>query len=238
VFEARIAHPVLDVRLFRQNRAYGLSNLAAMVTYSATFAVAYFLSPYLQSVKGLDPRSAGFAMVVQPVLQAALSPLAGRLSDRVEPRLLASAGMGVTSVGLGMLVLLEADTSMVYVEAALALLGVGFALFSSPNMNAIMGSVGPRQLGVANATLATMRVVGQMLSMAFALLLLSLLVGRVQIDAASAGAFLHALRTCFAVFSALCAAGIFASLARGTMHGSPPRDARARGPADERGPAA
>jgi EmrB/QacA subfamily drug resistance transporter len=216
--EHRTLHPVLNVKLFSGNRAYALSNLAAMINYSATSAVAYFLSLYLQGVRGLDARSAGLAMLVQPALMAVLSPVAGRLSDRVEPRLLASSGMALSTGGLLMLVFLTPGSPLAYVEAALVLLGIGFAFFSSPNMNAIVGSAGPRNLGVANSTLATMRVVGQLLSMAFTLLLVSLIMGPVQLGPTTVEPFQRAMHACFVVFSVLCAGGIFASLARGRVH--------------------
>jgi EmrB/QacA subfamily drug resistance transporter len=213
--ESRAADPVLDLRLFRGNPVFAWSNLAALINYSATFAVTFLLSLYLQYIRALGPQSAGLLLVVQPVLMAALSPLAGRLSDRLQPRTLASAGMLCAAAGLAVFAFLGPATPLALIAAGLAVLGIGFALFSSPNTNAIMGSVDPRSYGVASATLASMRLVGQMLSMGVALLVFTLFLGSATVIPATHGAFLSATRVAFAVFAVLCFGGVFASLARG-----------------------
>ena len=97
LWEKRVAAPVLDVRLFRANRVFAFSNAAALINYSATSAVAFLLSLYLQYVKGLPPQKAGLVLVAQPVVMALFSPLAGKASDRIEPRIVASVGMAISS---------------------------------------------------------------------------------------------------------------------------------------------
>jgi EmrB/QacA subfamily drug resistance transporter len=214
-WERRVRHPVLPVRLFCSNRGFAFSNLAALVNYSATFAVGFLLSLHLQYVVGLGAQAAGLVLVAQPLLMMLLSPVAGRLSDRVAPRIVASLGMGVTVLGLALLGVLGPTTPLSYIVACLAVLGCGFGLFSSPNTNAVMGSVERRMYGVAAASLATMRLSGQMLSMAIAMLLLSCFVGGVALTPAQSGPLVAAVRTAFGVFAVLCVAGVFASLARG-----------------------
>ncbi|HSP91498.1 MAG TPA: MFS transporter [Vicinamibacterales bacterium] len=211
--------PLIDVRLLRDNRAFALSNLAALINYAATFAVGFLLSLYLQYVRGLPPQHAGLVMMSQPVMQAIFSPLAGRLSDRIEPRLLASGGMAFTAAGLAWLSFVGAGTSLVHVGAGLFVLGVGFGLFSSPNTNAIMGSVEPRQYGLASAMVGTMRMLGQMFSMGAATLVIAVAVGRNEIGAEHQEAFLRGSRGLLAGFAVLSTLGIFASLARGRVHG-------------------
>ncbi|MEM2870048.1 MAG: MFS transporter [Thermoplasmata archaeon] len=225
LLEFRSKSPVLDIRLFVRNPVFLLSNLAALINYSATFAVTFLLSLYLQYIGGLDPRSAGLVLMAQPVTMAALSPLAGRLSDRIEPRIIASAGMAVTAGGLLPFTLLSEGTRPEFIATGLIVIGTGLALFSSPNTNAVMGSVERRHYGVASSTLGTMRLVGQMLSMGIAMLIIATCVGKVEILPERHPALLSAVRTGFAVFSALCFGGVFASLAgcsarRGTS--SPP----------------
>jgi EmrB/QacA subfamily drug resistance transporter len=215
-WERRARHPLLDVSLFAANRVFALSNLAALVNYAATFAVGFLLSLYFQSVRGLDPQAAGGLLAAQPVVMAALSPFAGRLSDRVAPRVVASAGMGLIAVGLGLLALVGPATPYAFVVACLVLLGAGFGLFSSPNTNAVMGSVERRSYGVASATLATMRLAGQMLSIGVAGVVLALFAGREAIGPARAAGFLAGMRAAFALYAILCVGGVFASLARGT----------------------
>ncbi|UCC80196.1 MAG: MFS transporter, partial [Candidatus Zixiibacteriota bacterium] len=132
IFELRTENPVVDINLFRYNAVFAFSNLAALINYAATFAVGFLLSLYLQRLKGLSPQEAGLVLVCQPVIQAVLSPLAGRLSDKTEPRTVASSGMGMTFIGLVLLFFLNSDSSITYIIACLIVLGFGFAFFSSP----------------------------------------------------------------------------------------------------------
>lgn len=222
-WEARCPAPLLDLNLFRRNTAFAFSNLAALINYSATFAVGFLLSLYLQYIKGLSPRGAGLILIAQPVMMAIFSPLAGRRSDRVEPRILASAGMAVSAAGLLLLAFLGESTALVFIVAALLVLGFGFALFSSPNTNAVMSSVDKKDYGIASATLGTMRLTGQMLSMGAAMLIFALFIGRVPITPAVYPRYLAALRTAFIVFGALCAAGVFISHARGNLSRGNPK---------------
>ncbi len=147
--QKRARFPVLDMRIFTGNRVFTFSNLAALIHYSGSYGVMFLLSLYLQYIKGMQPHTAGLILICQPVFQAVLSPLAGRLSDRIEPGIIASAGMGMTAMGLGVFAFLGEDFSLAAIVAVLCFMGIGFALFSSPNMNAIMGSVIRRQYGVS-----------------------------------------------------------------------------------------
>jgi EmrB/QacA subfamily drug resistance transporter len=219
LWQLRSGAPLFDVRLFSRSRVFSFSCLAALVHYAATFAVTFLMSIYLQQVKGLAPRSAGLVMMSQPVMMALFSPLAGRLSDRIEPRYIASLGMGLTATGLVLLSVLDETSEMTFLVACLILLGLGFALFSSPNMNAIMGAVQRRYYGVAAGAVGTMRLLGQMLSMGIATLIIASRMGRVA-TAAAPDLFVESTRIALWIFSALCAAGIFLSLARGRLRSS------------------
>jgi EmrB/QacA subfamily drug resistance transporter len=216
-WEMRVKSPVFDVKLFLGNVVFTFSNLAALVNYSATYAVAFLLSLYLQYTKGLTPEKAGIILVSQPLMQAIFSPLAGRLSDKIEPRIVASAGMTITVIGLVLLVFINTATSITFLIFSLVLLGFGFALFSSPNTNAVMSSVEKKFFGIASATLATMRLTGQMLSMGIAMLVFALYIGRAQITPQNYPAFLTSAKTAFVIFAVLCFGGIFASLSRGKV---------------------
>ena len=216
VWEGRVESPVLEIRLFKRNRTFLFSNLAALINYCATFGIGFLASLYLQYVKGFSAQTAGFILVSQPVVQAVFSPLAGRLSDRAEPRVVASIGMALTVIGLSVFVFLTEATSLWLIVTNLMLLGLGFALFSSPNTNAVMGSVEKRYVGVAGGTLATMRVAGQMLSMGGVMLMFALFhISGVIITAAYHTQFLQSARMAFLMSAVLCLVGVFASLARG-----------------------
>ncbi|MDD5127102.1 MAG: MFS transporter [Dehalococcoidales bacterium] len=216
--EARTAAPLLDLRLFRHNRSFTLSNVAALANYSGSWAVAFLLSLYLQYIKGLDPQSAGLILVASPIVQAVLSPTAGRLSDRIEPRILASSGMGLTALGIGLLALANTTTPFWYIIACLMVLGLGFALFSSPNTNAVMSSVEHRFYGVASATLGTFRQIGMLSSMAIVMLVLNAFVGRVAMSPQYHEGLIRSMHAAFLICAALCFSAIFASLARGNIH--------------------
>jgi EmrB/QacA subfamily drug resistance transporter len=217
-WETKARHPVLNIALFRGNRAFTLSNLAALINYSATFAITFFLSLYLQYIKKLDPEYAGELLVCQPVVMAICSPFAGRLSDRIEPRIVASMGMALGAAGLFLLTFLHANTSLIFIVADLIILGLGMALFSSPNTNAVMSSVEKRFYGIASGTLGTMRLTGQMFSMGIAIFIFALHIGHTQITPEYYPAFLRSMKSAFILFGGLSVAGVFASLARGKVH--------------------
>ncbi len=216
-WELRTASPLLNMNLFFNNAAFAFSNLAALINYSATFAVTFLMSLYLQYIKGFTPQHAGLILVSQPLIMAVFSPLAGRLSDRIEPRIVASVGMAFTTAGLVLFTYLTNETNLAFIVAGLIMLGFGFALFSSPNTNAVMSSIEKRFYGVGSATLGTMRLTGQMLSMGIAMVIFALHIGNARITPDYYPQFLAGLRTGFVIFSSLCFGGIFASLARGKV---------------------
>jgi len=216
-WELRVAHPMFEVRLFAGHRVFAFSCLAALIHYSATFGVTFLMSLYLQYVKGLSPLQAGTVLMAQPVVMALFSPLAGRLSDRMEPRVLSSLGMAITAAALLLLSFVGGATGMGFIVFCLAVLGFGFGIFSSPNMNAIMSSVEPRHYGIASGSVGTMRLLGQMLSLAVATLIFGLLLGRVQVTPEHHPAFIASVRCALLVFFGLCLTGIYFSLSRGSL---------------------
>jgi EmrB/QacA subfamily drug resistance transporter len=209
--------PVFDVQLFAGNKTFAYSSLAALLNYSATFAVTFLLSLYLQYLKGMSPQTAGSVLMAQPIVMAVLSPMAGRFSDRIEPRLLATAGMIITVIGVALFSMLQPDTESYLIVANLILLGTGFALFSSPNMSAIMGAVEKRHYGLASGTVATMRLLGQMFSMAMATVVLTLIVGRQAINPGNYDLFLRSIHTVFLISAVLCLSGVYFSWCRGAL---------------------
>ena len=217
--ERRITYPVFEMSLFMNNRTFTFSNLAALINYSATFAITFFMSLYLQHIKGLAPSSAGLVLLAQPVVQAVFSPLAGRLSDRIDPGRIASAGMGINAVGLFLLININNSSSILFITVCLVIMGFGFALFSSPNTNAIMSSVEKKHYGIASGSVGTMRMLGMMCSMAIATLIFSVLIGRNQISTEVFPEFLRSMRIAFSISALLCLTGIFFSLSRGRIRG-------------------
>ena len=216
-WEIRTASPIVDINLFIRNKVFAFSNLAALVNYSATFAVSFLMSLYLQLIKGLAPQEAGLILISQPIMQAVFSPLAGRMSDRIEPRIVASIGMALTALGLFLLTFLDQKTTVYFIIGSLILLGLGFALFSSPNTNAVMSSVEKKSYGLASGILGTMRATGMMFSMGMVMLIFTAYIGRAQMTPSSYPFFMKSVKMAFMIFTALCLAGIFPSLSRGRV---------------------
>jgi EmrB/QacA subfamily drug resistance transporter len=217
MFEMRVQSPVFNTRLFAGNQVFAFSNITALVNYSATFATTFLVSLYLQYIKGFSPAHAGMILIASPMVQAAISPIAGRLSDRFEPRTIASIGMTLCFIGLVLFVSLSNESSVVSIFGRLVFLGIGFALFGSPNTNAVMSSVDKKEYGIASGILGTMRLFGQMVSMVIITVILVLHIGQAQITPRFYPQFLTCMKLSFALFSVLCFAGIFTSLSRGRV---------------------
>jgi MFS family permease len=216
--ERQASDPIFDLNLFFANRVFGLSCLASFLMYTATYANVVLVGLYLQYLHALPPGKAGLIMMAQPLTMAVFSPLAGRLSDRIEPRLLASAGMAFTVIGLLLLASLTAQSPLAMLVAALVIVGLGFGLFSAPNANAIMSSVDKRHYGSANSKMATMRLLGQVCSMGVIAFAFALLLGPVAITPERYAALGAAIRLSYLIAIALCVPAIFFSLARGSVH--------------------
>ncbi|MBN2402470.1 MAG: MFS transporter [Spirochaetes bacterium] len=215
--EKRIKSPLVNINLFVTNRVFALSNLAAFLNYCATFATTFFLSIYLQYIKQLSPQSAGILMVSQPVIMALFSPFAGRLSDKIEPRIVSSIGMTLSGLSLFMFALLNNDTSLSYILIILIITGIGFALFASPNSNAIMSSVEKKYLGIASGILGTTRMTGQTISMGIAMFILAIFIGNAELIPENFPQLMISIKTAFIFSGFLCLFGILASLSRGKV---------------------
>jgi nitrate/nitrite transporter NarK len=216
-WETKVKSPVLEMTLFKKNRLFAMSNLATFINYGATSSITFLLSLYLQYIKSLTPVNAGLILVSQPIVQGLLSPYSGKLSDRIEPRIVASTGMALTAVGLFLLTLLNEKTTSGFIVATLVLLGFSFALFTAPNTNAVMRSVENRFYGMAAGTLSTMRMTGMVFSTGVVLLTLSIFIGKVQITPQYYPLFLRCMKLTFTFFGIFCLGGIYASLASGNV---------------------
>jgi EmrB/QacA subfamily drug resistance transporter len=221
VFEDHLKHPVFDIDLMMKNRVFAMSNLAALLNYCAAFALPFLLSFFLQYVKNMDPRQAGLILLASPIMMMLGSPLAGRLSDRIDPGIVASIGMGMVAIALlalGFFLSFKISTTLIF--GLLLLFGSGLSLFSSPNTNAAMGALSPKQFGVGSSLLSTMRTVGQMTSMGISMLVMTLTIGKVMINNENLPQLIKSARISFLVFGILCIFGVLASLARNKRVGS------------------
>jgi len=213
-YEKNYKAPVFNVRLFSGNRVFAFSSLAALINYASTSAVAFMLSLYLQYIKGFDPRSAGFVLITQACIQSLFSLISGKLSEKIAPPVLATSGMVLCFAGLSGLCFIDVETPIYILVILLFILGMGFGIFSSPNVNVIMGSIEKKYYGQASAATGTMRLTGQAFSMGIAGMAIALQVGNQPMEPSVYPAFLQSVRITFIVFAILSAIGIFASWKR------------------------
>ncbi|MCX5853781.1 MAG: MFS transporter [Deltaproteobacteria bacterium] len=213
--DSRSENPLVNIRLFRGNRIFVFANVANFIQYLSAYATAFLLSLFLQNghIKNLDPHVAGFILLAQPLVQAVISPIAGALSDRLEPRWLASGGMTITAGALLAFAFISASTPFYTIVLILACLGVGFAFFTSPNNNSIMSSVSPDVYGTASGILSTGRILGMSLSLATTAIVFNIFDSRHD----TPDAFLTSFHTIFVIFFLFSLGGIASSMIRGKV---------------------
>ncbi len=208
--ELRQDNPVFDIRFFK-NRKFLSANFASLSAYLATYAAVTILNYHLQYINGYDSQSAGIILLVAPICQVIFAPIAGRLSDKFVPQILASIGMGLGTVSLILFSTLNFNTPIEFVIVSMIIYGVGFGLFSPPNTNVIMGSVPPKDTSVASAAVSTMRSVGQAMSMGILTLVFAFVMGNVPIVEEYYPLLISSCQMTCIICVVLCMASVFAS---------------------------
>jgi EmrB/QacA subfamily drug resistance transporter len=225
IWERRSKNPILDFSLFKP-RVYTFSALAAMMQSLALFSVNFLVVFYMQGVRGYSPLSAALLLIPLPVMTSIVAPLSGVIADRIGARVPATVGLLIQAVALVLLTGLTVTTPYPQIAVILGLMGLGGGLFFPPNTSAAMNAAQPGRLGIASATLATMRQVGMVTSFALSLaiaaaslpkdVMLQLFVGtNISLGSEVTQNFVIGMRSAFVVSIVLCliAAGI--SLVRG-----------------------
>ena len=211
LIELKQKYPVFDVRFFKNNKFLS-ANFASLCAYLATYAVMTILNYHLQYIKGFDSQTAGIILLVAPLCQVVLAPIAGRLSDKFVPQILAAIGMALGTLSLFLFSSLDSTTSMGFLVVSMIAYGIGFGLFSPPNTNVIMGSVPPKDTSVASASVATMRTVGQAMSMGILTLVFAFVMGNVPIIEQYYPLLITSCQITCLISMLLCVASVFASL--------------------------
>jgi MFS family permease len=223
--EQRVASPIIDLSLFK-NRVFLSANLSLVLSFLALFAVSFMLPFYLEELRGFPTEEVGLLLTPLPITIAVIAPFSGMLADRIGTRWLAAAGLSVACLGLVFISQLDAHSSIWDVIWRLVLIGVGQAMFQSPNNSALMGAAPRERQGIASGFLATGRVVGQSLSVALAGAIFAGLGGATaglaltthqQTTALSVlqQTFVSSFHSTFLVCASIAAVGIFMSLVRG-----------------------
>jgi EmrB/QacA subfamily drug resistance transporter len=224
-WEQRARNPVLDLSLFK-DRVYNFSVSAAMMQALAMFAVNFLIVFYLQGVRGYDALTAALLLIPLPVLTSIVAPFGGLVADRIGARIPATIGLLIQSLALGWFLQITPTTPYWIIAAGLGLMGLGGGLFYPPNTSAAMNAAPFSRLGIASATLATLRQAGMVTSFALSLavaagslprdVMMQLFVGNnVTLGSQPMQAFVVGMHSAFSVSLVLCilAAGI--SMVRG-----------------------
>ena len=223
--EKRASFPILPIETISKNRTFTLSNIATLLNYAASFGVTFFFSLYLQITKGLSPQTAGFILVTQPLLQAAVAPFAGRLADKYRAAPIATFGMTLCTLGLAWASTLDATTSLAGIFGIQIVMGLGFGLFSTPNTTVIMSSVEKIDYGMASSMLATMRTVGMLAAMTVITVLLAHFLGEQEVGPETTKEFITTLQTAMRIFTVTGIVAIFCSIGRTEKTGEQERKA-------------
>jgi MFS family permease len=215
LWELRQKFPVFHIKFFK-NTTFSSSTLAALISYLATFVVIYILNYHLQVIRGLDPQSAGLILIVTPALMALLAPFSGNLSDKVNPLKLSAIGMGFVTVAIFILIFLDAQTPLYVIVVSMILQGIGYGIFSSPNTNSIMGSVPRKFASLASATVSTVRVIGQTMSLGMLTVIFAIVIGSIPIIPKNysliSPLLIQSSQIAFIISTILCIIAILASL--------------------------
>ncbi|NJB68147.1 MFS family permease [Desulfobaculum xiamenense] len=211
-WERRAEAPLLDMGLLATNRSFAYASAVQFINYAATFGVTFLTSLYLQTVLGMTPGQAGALLIVQPLVMASLAPVSGRMADRLPPHRVATVGMALGTLGLLLALRFGPSTEPWWVMLVLAFFGMGTALFATPNMSVIMGSVTPRHYAMASAMTGGMRTAGMTASIVCIGFVLSSVMGDAAVSAATSGAYLRAMHVALSGFVMLSAVGVLLSL--------------------------
>ena len=212
----RTDSPVLDLKVFKY-KVFSRSCISAFMNYGSSYSVSFFLALYLQSIGALTASQAGLILLIQPIVQVALTAKSGSLSDRIaDKRILPTLGMAITCVAVGMIIFLSVEVNFYYIAVILVFLGLGYALFSAPNTNAIMSSVPPKNRGEASGMISVVRQVGMMTSMGIAMCCISVIMGSTDdLNPSNYGQFVEVIRAAFTICLGMCMVGTFFSWFRG-----------------------
>lgn len=211
LFELRIEHPLFNIRLFK-NVNFSSASFASLISYFATFVVTTILNYHLQYVLGMNAQTSGMILIAMPIMMAILAPISGKLSDIIHPQKLTALGMILATIAMVILAFLVETSPLYVVIIALIFVGLGLGLFSSPNTNSIMGSVPKKETPSASATVSTMRVIGQTMSLSMLTVIFAIVMGDVPMIPQYFPQLVASSRISCGISAILCLIAFFACL--------------------------
>lgn len=202
VHQSKDKQPLIRVQMFLESRVFSLSLSTSFLMYGSNFAILFLLSLYLQFIKGYSPSYSGQILLIQALCMAIIAPIAGKLSDKFQPRIIATTGCLIVGIGFIVLNQISPASSASDIGIALALIGTGFGLFSTPNNNAIMGSVSEQEVGVASASMNLSRTIGNLVGMSLVNLMMHHYLGDEKLSSAQNDALMQTIS--LALVMSLC----------------------------------
>jgi len=202
LLQSKLSHPILDLEAMKSNKEFSHALITQLFMYAGAFGLTFLLGLYLQSVRHYSAQDAGQILVLGPLLMAIMAPICGRLADQVNKRILTSLGVVMAVISLAMSLLLNDHSGLPILIAIILTQGLGFALFSSPNMAIVMSSVPPSQYSLASALGAKMRSLGMVLGMILITTITSIFLGEQSIEE-SPQQYMQVMDTTFIAFIVL-----------------------------------
>lgn len=203
VYESRIELPVFKIKLFK-NKLFAAYNIVGFLEFFAIAVFDVLFSYYFQYAKGWDPQLTGLILIIPPILLTILTPLSGKLSDKFNPQKLSTVGLVIFLIPLIGLLFLDVETPVYLIVITLILIAVGTGIFSVPNTNAVMSSVGKEEASYASATQITLRSCGQTMSYGLLTMVCSFVMGNLPLSIENAGLFVSSVRIIVFICLIIC----------------------------------
>jgi MFS transporter, DHA2 family, multidrug resistance protein len=165
--------PMLPIDLFRRP-VFALSTATAVCSFAVQGLAFVSLPFYFEEVLLRSQVETGFFMTPWPLVVAIMAPIGGRLSDRYPAGILGGLGLALLGIGMALLAMLPATPGVANIVWRMAICGLGFGFFQTPNMRALMSSAPAGRSGSASGIVATARLTGQTIGAALAALCFSL----------------------------------------------------------------
>ncbi len=177
LLQKRLEKPLLNVTALMKNHPLRDALFVQVLLYMNAFASIFMLNMYMQVTLGHTARAAGQVIAAGTIIMPLIAPLAGHLADRYAARLVAATGILSVLVTTLMALYLHEHSTLPYILGMLVAQGIGYALFSSPNMAIIMNSVPPHATSMASALAAKSRSTGMVAGMLMTAVLMSHAIG-------------------------------------------------------------
>ncbi|HEX4812121.1 MAG TPA: DHA2 family efflux MFS transporter permease subunit [Nonomuraea sp.] len=208
VWESRTGHPMLPLSMFA-NRGFTASCVAGFTLMAGVFGLGFLTAQYLQLALGRGPLAVGLGLLPATALALPLSPLAGRLADRLGERPLVAAGLALQGLGLALIGILVTDTSgYATIVGPLAITGAGVAIAFPTAASSAMRSAGPAEAGIASGISNTFRQAGAVFGVAMCTAIFA-----ANGNYRTAGDFIDGYSPAFVTLGALCCATALIQLA-------------------------